>query len=151
MAKPDEAVLWKGRPDWKAPVVPLFALLVLVGVAAVAFGLSMAVLGPLCGVLLAIAVLAAGISYAQTIGYSYTLTATRAQSEYKFFSRETKEVELEHLRDVCLSQSVLQRLIGVGTLELSTAGGDGVEVIFRAVKDPEGVRKLIRSSTAPVD
>jgi len=39
---------------------------------------------------------------------------------------------------------IIERLLGIGSIEISSAAGGGVEVIFKGINDPHGVKERIR-------
>ena len=57
-------------------------------------------------------------------------------------SRSVRNLRLDWVQDSGFKQGALQRLLGYGTVRVSTAGG-GVEMRFRAVADPEAVNARI--------
>lgn len=77
------------------------------------------------------------------IAATYTVTRRRCTAELGFVSREIREVEIRHIRNINVKQTILQRVCGIGDVEISSAGGAGIEVDFESVADPLGVRRLI--------
>lgn len=49
---------------------------------------------------------------------------------------------MRDLRNINVKQTLWQRLMGVGDVEFSSAGGSGIEVSFRGVNDPLQVKSL---------
>jgi membrane protein YdbS with pleckstrin-like domain/phage FluMu protein Com len=58
-------------------------------------------------------------------------------------TRRTSEVLHDHVRNVEIRQSFLQRLFGVGYVGISSAGQDGIEIEVFDIPDPDGVQNLI--------
>jgi len=77
------------------------------------------------------------------IGATYTVTERRCTSTTGFISRTITEVEISHIRSIEVRQTIPQRLVGIGDVEISTSGSDGFEVAFLSVRDPLGVRRII--------
>jgi uncharacterized membrane protein YdbT with pleckstrin-like domain len=75
--------------------------------------------------------------------YRYEVTNLRAIARQGLFSQTTSEVQLDDIRNVVVQRSLAERLLGVGTVELSTAGESGMEVVFLSVRDPQGVVLLV--------
>jgi uncharacterized membrane protein YdbT with pleckstrin-like domain len=73
----------------------------------------------------------------------YTITRRRATAELGFISREIREVEIRHIRNINVRQTIMQRIFGLGDVEISTAAGSEIEVQFLAVHDPLNVRRVI--------
>jgi uncharacterized membrane protein YdbT with pleckstrin-like domain len=76
---------------------------------------------------------------------TYRITPRYCTSEVGFVSRRIAEVEIDHIRNINVSQSFLQRILGIGMVEISSAGGTGVEVTFESVPDPVEIRRLINT------
>jgi uncharacterized membrane protein YdbT with pleckstrin-like domain len=61
---------------------------------------------------------------------------------FGLIAKHSMEIPLEHINDVRFSQSVLERLIGAGTLIIQSASEHGREE-FKDVRHPEEVQKTI--------
>lgn len=67
------------------------------------------------------------------------------ESRHGYIAREIKSVRVEDVRNINVTQTFLQRLLGIGNIEFSTAGSAGVEVTFEDVSDPMSVKEKIQS------
>lgn len=142
-----EEWLWVGRPAllshfWK---VTIGLVLVLGSLAALFFlpeWLPAAVAG------LAVGLLLVGIAWVGVIRYRYELTTQRAIAREGLLSQVTSEIQLDDVRNVLVEKSVSDRLLGLGTVSLSTAGQSGLEVTFRSISEPQNVVKLINQHNA---
>jgi uncharacterized membrane protein YdbT with pleckstrin-like domain len=76
----------------------------------------------------------------------YTVTSQRVISRRGLISRNISEIEIKNIRDIRVEQGVLQRVFGIGSLALSSAGRAGAEVVFEGIADPDGVKEMIRST-----
>jgi uncharacterized membrane protein YdbT with pleckstrin-like domain len=74
-----------------------------------------------------------------------TLTVTQERTILRkgLLSKSTTEVWHKDVRNVQISQGLLQRLLGVGTVGISSAGQGGVEILAVGIPDPAGVRRII--------
>jgi uncharacterized membrane protein YdbT with pleckstrin-like domain len=59
-------------------------------------------------------------------------------------SRQTTEVQHEDVRSVQVNQSLLQRILNVGTVAIGSAGHSGMEVEIGGIVSPQEVAALIR-------
>jgi uncharacterized membrane protein YdbT with pleckstrin-like domain len=75
---------------------------------------------------------------------SFRLTSERVTSETGLLSRKRSEVDVSDVRNIQVKQGVIQRMMGVGNVGISSAGQSGVEVVLRGVLDPDGVAELVR-------
>lgn len=80
----------------------------------------------------------------QTRYTSLTITDGRSLLARGFISRETSEVRHQDIRNLQTDQSFIQRLLGVGTLAISSAGQDDFEITVRGVRQPEQLAALVR-------
>jgi uncharacterized membrane protein YdbT with pleckstrin-like domain len=74
---------------------------------------------------------------------SYRVTTQRVVLRAVFLARRVIEIELREARDLTLSQSLAQRLLGIGTVEVSPST-QGEAVSFAGIADPEAVKETIR-------
>jgi membrane protein YdbS with pleckstrin-like domain len=81
----------------------------------------------------------------------YTLTSSRVMSRAGIVSRETHEIAVKDIRCIYMKQSILDRLLGLGTVQIGSAGTAGIEVEFQGVRDPEKARNLVRKAKDVLD
>ena len=74
----------------------------------------------------------------------YTITDRRVMMKIGLVANNTNEMEIRHIRGMNIRQNVWERVLGVGTLEIISAADGGAEVVFKGVRDPNGVRDKIR-------
>lgn len=74
-----------------------------------------------------------------------TLTVTEERTILRkgLLAKATTEVWHKDVRNVQISQGLLQRMLGVGTVGISSAGQSGVEILAVGVPEPANVRKII--------
>lgn len=76
-------------------------------------------------------------------GTTLTVTSDRTRLRKGILSRSITEVWHQDIRNVQLNQSFFQRLFGVGTIGISSAGQAGLEISVSGIPDPEKVKELI--------
>lgn len=76
----------------------------------------------------------------------YTLTNKRVSLKWGILSRHTNEVGTGDIRSIGLNQGMLERMFGLGTVHVASAGTEGVEVYFAGVKNPGEVQQMIRNA-----
>lgn len=91
---------------------------------------------PLFGV--GLAVIAWG--YLRATNTAYVVSTESVYKKTGVLSRTVTEIGHEKIQDTSYSQSVVGRSVGFGTVEISTAGGSGVEMRLAYVKDPLDVQ-----------
>ncbi|NKE35726.1 PH domain-containing protein [Natronococcus sp. JC468] len=124
----DESIVWVGGPD-RRTLVPTLAI----GI-------------PLSLVLIGIPIIVG--EYLRVRNTVYVITDAAVYRKTGVLSRDVKRIDHEKVQDISYSQSALGSAFGYGTVELTTAGGAGVEMAFRSVADPRTVQQRISERVA---
>lgn len=74
----------------------------------------------------------------------FTVTSKRAIMRIGLIARNTREVEIRHTREMTVRQGIIERLLGYGDIEISTAASTGAEVIFTGISYPHDLKEAIR-------
>jgi len=74
--------------------------------------------------------------------WAYTIDGETIESREGLIARKVSSIRVRDLRNINVRQTLWQRLMGVGDVEFSSAGGSGIEVSFRGVSDPLQVKSL---------
>lgn len=82
--------------------------------------------------------------YLQTKASKLIVTERDVLFEKGLLSKERSEIDIDGIRTVKVSQSFTDRIFGVGTIELFTAG-DSAEIMARGMPDPNRVREIIKA------
>jgi uncharacterized membrane protein YdbT with pleckstrin-like domain len=143
-----EHVLFDGHPSWRStPGFHIKGILAAV-VAGVIAGLATRVAAGHVQVgwviaavvsVFAVALIVGAIGRART---TYTITNERLMIQHGLLARNHQETRLERVQNVASRQSVLERLLGVGTVEFDTAGEAQYDFAFRGVANP---REIVRA------
>ena len=121
---PDEEILWSGKPASETMYGAY-----LIGVPLVLFfGLGL--------------VMIVG-AYLNRENTDYVITDKSVYKKTGILSRSVSEVEYEKVQNTSFSAGVIGRSLGYGNVEISTAGGSGVEMRLRGVNDPQEVQKRL--------
>jgi uncharacterized membrane protein YdbT with pleckstrin-like domain len=95
----------------------------------------------LCFVLVGIPILV--IWWLKSSATTLTVTTRRTTLTHGLLSKHTSEVMHEHVRNIQVDQSALQRLFGVGRLAISSAGQAGMEIEIDGVPHPDAIESTI--------
>lgn len=79
---------------------------------------------------------------------TYTVTSDGLKSKKGIIARDAHSIKFRDIRGVNLQQDVIDRLLGVGTIEFHTAGTDEAEVIFARIAHPAYLRDRIDAYVA---
>jgi membrane protein YdbS with pleckstrin-like domain len=99
-------------------------------------------------VLAALAGVAFLVWYLQCRATRLTITDRKVTLRRGLLTKDINEVRHEDIRNLRLSQGVLQRLLDVGSIGLSTAGQSGVEIEVHGLPHPHRVREIINGRRA---
>jgi putative membrane protein len=72
--------------------------------------------------------------------YEYELTEDTFDIFSGVLSRREREIPYDRIQNVSIDRSVFQRFVGLATVELETAGGEGAEAALRYVSEDEAKR-----------
>ncbi len=138
-----ETELYEGRPSWRALLgfyaggVGIAVLIVVVlGILAGSLGLAI-VIGAV------IAALTLVIGYLRRWATKYLITTQRLRISRGIVRRNVQETRLDRVQNVNYNQSVLDRALGVGSVDFDTAGSDDSEFVFQWVNGPEDVVRAV--------
>ena len=76
-------------------------------------------------------------------GTQLTITSDRTRLRKGILSKSITEVWHQDVRNVQLNQTFFQRMLGVGSLGITSAGQAGLEISVSGIPDPEQVKELI--------
>ena len=133
------------RPTWRSQLGVLLLIVMSAGATILGltawseWGLLLATAG-----LIATAVLTAILLY-RHYAHRYYVEEGRIEHQVGIIGRDIRSVRLTDLRNVNLRQSIVERALGIGTLEFSSAGGSGIEVSWVGVKDPVDIKRRIEA------
>ena len=81
--------------------------------------------------------------YVQTKATKFTITDDDILLETGILSKERVEVSIKSIRTTKVKQSFFNRIFGVGSIEIYTAG-DNAELIAAGLPEPHSIRDLIK-------
>ena len=134
-----EDVVYEGHPSWRA--LTGFYLVGLVTAVAI-FAIVGLLIDELAIGLLAGAVLAALtllIGWYRRFATVYLISNQRLRISRGVVRRRVQETRLDRVQNVNFDQSVVDRMLRVGTVDFDTAGTDDSEFRFEWVNNPEEV------------
>ncbi len=140
-----EEILFRGHPSWRS-ILGFYLKGVLL--AALAGGVAALVtqlasegvsLGPVAAATAAVLGLPAVIGLVRRLATTYTITNQRLQIRRGIVARHVQQTGLDRIQNVNSNQSVLERLLRVGTVDFDTAGSDDFEFAFAGIAAPARV------------
>jgi uncharacterized membrane protein YdbT with pleckstrin-like domain len=146
--QPGEKVIFSGHPSWRSIlsfyIKGILIVLVAAGIAALVTLISdkvdWAISGAVAAVVLVGVVLVGLIMRVTT---TYTITDRRLHIRRGVFTRVTRDTRLERVQNVNTRQTILERLLRVGTVDFDTAGTEDSDFSFIGVSSPRKVVELV--------
>jgi uncharacterized membrane protein YdbT with pleckstrin-like domain len=141
----DESVIYRGHPSWRSILgFYIKGALLAIGAGVVAAVVSRIaeddvksgwVIAAVLGVLGVVLV----VGWLKRLATTYTITTRRLHIQRGIVSRRNEEARLDRVQNVNTSQSVLQRVLRVGTVDFDTAGTGDSDFKFAGVADPNQI------------
>ena len=78
-----------------------------------------------------------------SVSQTLTITSKRTLLREEQTSRDPREIEHSKVRYLQVKQNALERMLGVGTILISSVGSSYVEISFSGIKNPEAAKELI--------
>jgi uncharacterized membrane protein YdbT with pleckstrin-like domain len=73
----------------------------------------------------------------------YTITTERLMIRTGLFARDVQETRLDRIQNVNSRQTMLERILGVGTIDFDTAAGAEYNFAFRGLAEPDQVVRTV--------
>lgn len=142
-----EAILHHAHPSWLGYTKALFLVLLLLVAAGLLFVIQLeyAVIALLCATSTLITV---GIA---RYSHDYIVTYERVELIWGIIGRSSKEARICDIRSIDVYESGLKGLLGLGTIDFSTAANAGIEVQFKDMRRTHHVKDLVRKLQKGVD
>lgn len=142
-----EEILHHAHPSWLGYTKALFLVLLLLVAAALLFVIQLeyAVIAALCASSTMIAV---GIA---RYSHDYIVTRERVELIWGIIGRSSKEARICDIRSIDVYESGIKGLLGLGTIDFSTAANAGIEVQFKDMRQAHAVKDLVRQLQKGVD
>lgn len=142
-----EEVVVRMRTHGKALIGPVVVLLLLAALGGFAIALMPADLQPF-GPFVVVAVLGLGVlawvvrPFLRWLSSTYTLTTRRMVTRTGILTRRGHDVALNRVNNVASERTLLDRMLGCGTLVLNTAS-DAAPIVLKDIPDAERVQLLM--------
>jgi uncharacterized membrane protein YdbT with pleckstrin-like domain len=83
------------------------------------------------------------IGLVRRVALTYTITDQRLTIDRGLLARDVHECRLERVQNVNTSQSLLERILRIGTVDFDTAAESGFDFAFRGVADPHAIVRTV--------
>lgn len=142
-----EVILRHGHPSWLGYTKALFLVLLLLIAAGLLMPIQLeyAIIALLCATSTLIIISIARYSH------DYIVTHERVELIWGIIGRSSKEARICDIRSIDVYESGLKGLLGLGTIDFSTAANAGIEVQFKDMRQAHEVKDLVRKLQKGVD
>jgi uncharacterized membrane protein YdbT with pleckstrin-like domain len=147
-----ERVLWQGRPSWRAHLSFFVVWIALALLPVVVAGLLRAndqgtglPYWQWLLISLVLVALVIGWDWLQRYATHYAVTTQRLRVRRGILARREQTARFERVQNVNISQSAIDRLVRVGTVEFDTAGSDVDDSDFRyaGIAEPQRLVRIV--------
>ncbi len=141
-----ERIIFEGHPSWRATLAFYIKALLIAAAVVVVLGLVTDisfVLWALAGTALVVFV-----GFVKRMTTVYTITNQRLRIKRGFIARKVQQTRIDRVQNVNTEQSVIERILQVGTVDFDTAGTDDSEFKFAGVSQPEQVVAAVEKAQA---
>ena len=150
--EPGEQVFFHGHPSWRSMLAFYIRGLLAAILAGVIAGLLTRLTArsvdvpSVTAAVLVVFVLVLVWGLIRRLATTYTITNRRLTIRSGLLSREHHETRLERVQNVNSRQRLLERMLGIGTVDFDTAGGAAYDFSFRGVEDPGGIVRTVNTA-----
>jgi uncharacterized membrane protein YdbT with pleckstrin-like domain len=150
--EPGEQVFFHGHPSWRSMLAFYLRGLLVAVLAGVIAGIVTRIssggveVGWVAVAVLIVFLVVLAWGLIRRIATTYTITNRRLTIRSGLLSRELHETRLERVQNVNSRQRLLERLLGIGTVDFDTAGGAAYDFSFRGVEDPSGIVRTVNTA-----
>jgi uncharacterized membrane protein YdbT with pleckstrin-like domain len=147
--EPGEVVFFHGHPSWLSMLG--FYLKGLLG--AVAAGVLAGLLtriasghvqtGWVVVAILVVFIVVLSTGSVRRLRTTYTITSERLTVELGLVAKSVHQTRLDRVQNVSSRQTMLGRLLGLGTVDFDTAGEAGFDFTFHGVADPHDIVRTV--------
>ena len=139
---PGEQIVFEGRPIWRS--ILSFYITGLIG--SVVIGIVVALIASTAiGVIVFLVLFGLDllVGFIRRVSTQYTITNQRLRIQRGILSKNVQQTRIERVQNVNTSQSVVERMLRVGTVDFDTAGTDDSDFTFTGVGNPHEVVKAV--------
>jgi uncharacterized membrane protein YdbT with pleckstrin-like domain len=140
--EPGERIVFQGHPSWRALLA--FYLTGVVGslvVGAIVAVAASIVLGVVVAVVLVLGVLLVG--FIRRMATTYLVSSQRLYIRRGILSKHVQQTRIDRVQNVNTDQTLLQRILRVGTVDFDTAGTDDSEFRFVGIASPDQIVRAV--------
>ncbi|MDQ6604923.1 MAG: PH domain-containing protein [Actinomycetota bacterium] len=147
--EPGEQVFFHGHPSWRSMLDFYLKGLVVAVIAGAMVGIATRVgshqvdIGLVIVAVLVVYLLVLVVGLITRIRTTYTISSRRLTIDCGLLSRDLQETRLDRVQNVNYTQTMLERMLRIGTVDFDTAAGAEYDFKFRGVADPHSIVRTV--------
>jgi len=152
MASAKEEQLWRGTPSWLLVLGKIIRAVIVAIVLPLIYYFGRDFLAQyanivwiIIGIIILWQLVEVGIALTRLHTTVYTITNQRVMIEKGIASKTVEDIDLRYIDDTQFSQSLIQRMLGIGNVMIISSDKMVPAYVLRGIKDPRNVRELIRT------
>jgi uncharacterized membrane protein YdbT with pleckstrin-like domain len=136
---PGESIILSARPSWRS-ILGFYIVGLIVAGAAGAVGAVAASVGAGVAIGAGVFVLVLIAGFLKRFFTKYTITTRRLRVQRGVLTRQIQETRIDRLQDHSIRQTLLERMLKVGTIDFDTSGEEHSDMFrFEGVASPEAI------------
>jgi uncharacterized membrane protein YdbT with pleckstrin-like domain len=135
---PGEQVVFEGHPSSRAALSFYLPVVLVIAIAAVVVALVADVLIGILVFVVATALLVA-VGHVKRTATDYVVSTQRLYIRKGILSKHVQQTRIDRVQNVNTSQTLLDRILRVGTVDFDTAGSDGSDFRFVGISEPGAI------------
>jgi uncharacterized membrane protein YdbT with pleckstrin-like domain len=135
---PGEEIIYEGHPSWRS-ILAYYIQGFVGGLIAAGIGYLLDGIGLAVGIFVLVFALVLVAGFFRRFATVYTITNKRLRIKHGIIARHVQQTEIARVQNVNTDQSMLERMLQVGTVDFDTAGTGDADFKFAGVEEPEEV------------
>src|SRR5258705_1733792 len=139
---PGEQIVFEGRPIWRS--ILSFYITGLIG--SIVIGILVAlIVSTTVGVIVFLVLFGIDVlvGFLRRVSTRYTITTQRLRIERGLLAKHVQQTRIERVQNVNTNQTLVSRMLRVGTVDFDTAGTDDSDFTFTRVGKPHEVVEAV--------
>ena len=147
--EPGEQVFFHGHPSWRSMLDFYLKGLVVAVIAGAIVGIATRIgshkvdVGLVIVAVLVVYLLVLVVGFVKRIRTTYTISSQRLTIDCGLLSRDLQETRLDRVQNVNYTQTMLERILRIGTVDFDTAAGAEYDFKFRGVAEPHAIVRTV--------
>ena len=139
---PGEEIVFEGHPSWRATLAfYIYGLIAAAIIGALVGVIVDSTTGALVWLVLFAAILLVG--FFRLVATTYIVSTQRLYIRRGLLAKRVQQTRIDRVQNVNTSQTFLQRLLRVGTVDFDTAGTDDSAFEFRGIAHPSEIVEAV--------